>query len=213
MLTATILPILLNAKVITSKNKKTEYTFFNTLENIFKYKINIIMYIISYYILIDSYNSIGSYGVFIAIVSFIFIYIFYPEIYKKHTPSIDSNASTKGLVDIQPNNSMCQKTPLPTAEERANLTCSNETVVPTRTWTEWLLGPDDEDIGGTIAMSGDETVDKLDADKLGANKLGANKLDADKLDANKLDADKLGANKENITSVQQYGGSRSKKNK
>lgn len=158
MLTAIILPLLLNAKVITSKNEKTEYTFFNTLENIFKYKINIIMYIISYYILIDSYNSIGSYGVFIAIVSFIFIYIFYPEIYKKHTPSIDSNASTKGLVNIQPNNSMCQKTPSPTAEERSNLTCSNETIVNdnSRSWLEWLIGSDDD------TLADDENNDVTD---------------------------------------------------
>ena len=143
MLTANILPLLLNAVVTTSKNQETKYTFFNTLENIFKYKLNIIMYIISYYILIDSYNSIGSYGVFIAIVSFIFIYIFYPEIYKSHIPKIDINASTQNLVNIQPSskNSICEKISEDEKTEKIQgLKCNLEPVVESVSWMDYFFG-------------------------------------------------------------------------
>ena len=175
MLTVFLLPLLLNAKVVTSKDEKTEYTFFNTLENIFKYKLNIIMYIISYYILIDSYNSIGSYGVLIAIVSFIFIYIFYPEIYKNHTPNIENTASTKGLEIIQPNNSRCEKNKV-TEEDRIDFTCPIEPVSASQNWFDWLFGPDDENDSDNgdinkipVAVAIDKAV-KFDKDvKLGTD--------------------------------------------
>jgi len=231
VLTANILPLLLNARVVTSSEKpQTEYTFFNTLENIFKYKLNIIMYIISYYILIDSYNSIGSYGVFIAIVSFIFIYIFYPEIYKSHTPNIEQNASTKGLASIRPNNSICEKMPKFTEEERTKFTCITEPVVPTLTWLDWFFGADDENdsdngdinkipvavaIGKDVKLGTGTSTTTDDNKKLGDGKPEDVKLGTTPATGTATGANKKLNNKEitSVQPVQQNGGSRSKKNK
>ena len=68
-------------------DKDVAYTYYTLLEHILKYKKRIIMFIISYFVLSDSYSALGSYGLIVGIVACIIIYIFFPEIYKNYTKS------------------------------------------------------------------------------------------------------------------------------
>ena len=80
-------------------DKDEEYTYYTVLEHILKYKKRIIMFIVSYYVLIDSFLSLGAYGGLLAIVGCIIIYIFFPDIYKSYKP----NTSDDPLIDNDDN--------------------------------------------------------------------------------------------------------------
>jgi len=82
-----LLPIFMEAEIMpteTSK-KKTVYTYKNTLMNILKYKMNILMYIISFIVVMDAYSTLGTYECMAAILVCILLYFFKPEIYHAYT--------------------------------------------------------------------------------------------------------------------------------
>ena len=146
---ALIMPLMLKAKVSNSGGEKTiendkTYTVLNALENILKYKLNIIMYIITYYILIDAYASLGAYGVVVTIIGIIFIYIFYPEIYKNHIPIINKMASTSGLVEFKTYISKCMPTLDIDTTKKDILKCDGSYKIK-RTWIDYFFGPIEDD--------------------------------------------------------------------
>jgi hypothetical protein len=92
-LSALFLPFYLKANIlgensdepIDEKGKPKNYTWSTAIANILKYKLSVIMYIVSYLIVKDAYFSLGALGAVIAIVACIFVYSFYPNIYKPQT--------------------------------------------------------------------------------------------------------------------------------
>ena len=79
-----------------------EYTYYTVIEHILKFKKRIIMIIVSYYVLIDSYSSLGSYGAILAIVGCILLYIFFPDIYRNYKKITED--TTKGNDNLILNN-------------------------------------------------------------------------------------------------------------
>jgi hypothetical protein len=74
-----------NGNPIDEKGKPKNYTWSTAIANIIKYKLSVIMYIVSYLIIKDAYLSLGTLGAVIAIVACIIVYSFYPNIYKQQT--------------------------------------------------------------------------------------------------------------------------------
>ena len=72
-----------------------EYTYYTVIEHILKFKKRIIMLIVSYYVLIDSYLSMGTYGAILAIVGCILLYIFFPDIYKNYKKNSQDTLNDK----------------------------------------------------------------------------------------------------------------------
>lgn len=120
------LPLLMVAKVKDSPDQK-EYTFSTLLANIFKYKMSVIMYIVSFFIVSDAYSALGALGAFIAIVACFFVYSFYPDIYKQFKPT--DAESTDGLALFKQAHKICSK------KEHERGVC--EGLEPSKTWVEW----------------------------------------------------------------------------
>ena len=105
LFTALFLPLCLQAIVVDNgsgsgpgspeKDDKqpSKYTLGKTIVDILKYKLNIIMYIVSYFVVKDASLSMGTMGAVIAVVACIIVYAFYPGIYKP------SNGDGSGLTD------------------------------------------------------------------------------------------------------------------
>jgi hypothetical protein len=79
-----------NGDPIDEKGKPKNYTWSTAIANILKYKLSVIMYIVSYLIVKDAYFSLGALGAVIAIVACIIVYSFYPNIYKQQTDVDDA---------------------------------------------------------------------------------------------------------------------------
>jgi hypothetical protein len=79
-----------------------EYTYYTVIEHILKFKKRIIMIIVSYYVLIDSYSGLGSYGAILTIVGCILLYIFFPDIYRNYKKTPED--TTKGNDNLILNN-------------------------------------------------------------------------------------------------------------
>ena len=164
---ALLIPITLKAKVSNSGENKSgdddkSYNVLNTLENILKYKLNIIMYIISYYILVDAYDSLGFYGIVVTIIGILFIYIFFPEIYKNHIPIINKMASTSGLVEFKTYISKCNLTVDIDKSEKDKLLCDRDKIK--RTWFDYFFGPIERIIGDNDEESSNEPLIKKSSD-------------------------------------------------
>lgn len=119
-----ILPIFMEAEIIPSdasaSKKKTAYTYKNMLINILKYKMNILMYIISFIVVLDAYSNLGTYECMAAILVCILLYFFKPEIYTSYTPkpndpfTPDFSPSVQASRDCIPGDTA---TPAPDGEE------------------------------------------------------------------------------------------------
>lgn len=92
-LSSLLMPFFMTAKI---NGTDKEYSFSTLLMNVLKYKISVIMYIISFFIISDSSVSLGGLGAFIAIIACLFIYSFYPNIYKQYIPTA-TDGVTAGL--------------------------------------------------------------------------------------------------------------------
>jgi hypothetical protein len=108
------LPLMMVAKVKDSSSDES-YSFSSVLSNIMKYKMSVIMYIISFLVVGDAYSALGSGGVLVAILACIFIYIFYPSIYQSYTPS--DPTSTKSLSSYSQAHKFCSKKELEKSED------------------------------------------------------------------------------------------------
>jgi hypothetical protein len=104
------------------------YTFYRLLNNILLYKMSVIMYIVSFFVVSDAYAALGGLGAFIAIIACVFIYSFYPNIYQQFKPT-DATSTIK-LETYKQAHKFCSKKNLPKAD------CDME---HTQTWFEWLL--------------------------------------------------------------------------
>jgi hypothetical protein len=84
----------------TDKKEKqpSEYTKGTAIIDILKYKLNIVMYIISYFVVKDAGLSLGTMGAVIAIIACILVYVFYPNIYKSSNG--DGPGISAGLADF-----------------------------------------------------------------------------------------------------------------
>lgn len=149
------LPLLMVAKVKDSPDQK-EYTFSTLLANIFKYKMSVIMYIVSFFIVSDAYSALGALGAFIAIVACFFVYSFYPDIYKQFKPT--DAESTDGLALFKQAHKICTK------KENERGVC--EGLEPSKTWIEWATSffssPQPEEnykqTAGILNASGEEPL-------------------------------------------------------
>ena len=104
LFTALFLPFCLKAFIVdtgsTDKKEKqpSEYTKGTAIIDILKYKLNIVMYIISYFVVKDAGLSLGTMGAVIAIIACILVYVFYPNIYKSSNG--DGPGISAGLADF-----------------------------------------------------------------------------------------------------------------
>jgi hypothetical protein len=83
-----LLPVFMEAELYNPDNpsKKTPYTFKTAFMNILKYKMSIIMYIISFIVISDAFNTLGIYEGVMAIIVCILLYFFKPQIYQPYVP-------------------------------------------------------------------------------------------------------------------------------
>jgi hypothetical protein len=83
-----------------SKNAQTgkSYGVFETIKNVFKFKLNIIMILLSLYIISSASNNFGGYAALVAIVACIILY-FFSSVYHQYTPKA-SDHSSFGLGDF-----------------------------------------------------------------------------------------------------------------
>lgn len=76
-------PLFMTARKVDNSNKK--YTLMDTFMNIIEYKLSVIMYIVSYFVISDAYSSYGSYSALVAIIACLLLYVF-TDIYKQYIP-------------------------------------------------------------------------------------------------------------------------------
>jgi phosphotransferase system glucose/maltose/N-acetylglucosamine-specific IIC component len=83
-----------------SKNSQTgkSYGVFETIKNVLKFKLNIIMILISLYIILSASSNFGGYAAFVAIVACIILY-FFSSVYHQYTPKATDHSSF-GLGDF-----------------------------------------------------------------------------------------------------------------
>jgi hypothetical protein len=75
------LPLFMRAE----KVNNSTYTFIDALYNVIEYKLSVIMYIVSYFVISDAYSSYGSYSALVAIIACLLLY-FFTDIYKQFIP-------------------------------------------------------------------------------------------------------------------------------
>jgi len=98
-----LLPLLMVANVSNVPNEK--YSLKNLCLNFLKNRMNVLMYIVSFFVVIDAYTSIGNFGLLISILACVFIYIFFPQIYKKQVTN--NPTSTNGLSSYKEASKKC----------------------------------------------------------------------------------------------------------
>jgi hypothetical protein len=83
-----LLPLFMEAELYNPDNpsKKTPYTFKTAFMNILKYKMSIIMYIISFIVISDAFSTLGVYAGVMAIIVCLLLYFFKPQIYQPYVP-------------------------------------------------------------------------------------------------------------------------------
>lgn len=97
------MPMFMEATV---KDKGKPYTFTSALLDVFKYKINIIMYIVTFYMISGMYSSFGSTATGMSFVAFI-ILLFFTSIYKSYKP-IGKDNITLGIGKYKQANKECK---------------------------------------------------------------------------------------------------------
>lgn len=78
-----LMPMFMEANV---KGSGKPYTFSSALLDVLKYKISVIMYIITYYIVSGTYSNFGSIATGVSFIAFI-ILLFFTNIYKAYKPT------------------------------------------------------------------------------------------------------------------------------
>jgi hypothetical protein len=106
--------------------------------NILKYKMSVIMYIVSFFIISDAYSVVGALGAFIGIVACIFVYSFYPNIYQQFKPGAENVESTINLAPYKMVNKVCTENIKKIfSSDKYDMDAEDDT--SKRTWLEWLL--------------------------------------------------------------------------
>jgi len=98
-----LMPMFMEANV---KDKGKPYTFSSALLDVFKYKISVIMYIITYYMISGTYSNFGSTATGISFIAFI-ILLFFTSIYKPYKPTVRDTA-TFGWGNYKQANKACK---------------------------------------------------------------------------------------------------------
>jgi hypothetical protein len=83
------MPMFMEANV---KGSGKPYTFSSALLDVLKYKISVIMYIITYYIVTGTYSNFGSIATGVSFIAFIILF-FFTNIYKAYKPVGKDTAS------------------------------------------------------------------------------------------------------------------------
>ncbi len=98
-----LMPMFMEATV---KDKGKPYTFSSALLDVFKYKISVIMYILTYYIVTGTYSKFGSTATGISFIAFI-ILLFSTNIYKPYKP-VGKDTATFGWGNYKQANKTCK---------------------------------------------------------------------------------------------------------
>ena len=90
-----------------SKNSQTgkSYGLSETIKNVLKFKLNIIMILFSLYIISSASSNFGGYAAFVAVVACIILY-FFSSVYHQYTPKTNDHASY-GLGDFVQAEKVC----------------------------------------------------------------------------------------------------------
>jgi len=132
------LPFQMKAKTNVGESASSEYTFSTLMGNILKYKMSVIMYIVSLFIISDAYSVVGALGAFIGIVACIFVYSFYPNIYQQFKPGAENAESTINLAPYKMVNKVCTENIKKIfSSDKYDMDAEDDT--SKRTWLEWLL--------------------------------------------------------------------------
>ncbi len=97
-----LMPMYMEANI---KDKGKPYTFSSALLDVFKYKISIVMYIVTYYIVTGTYSSFGSTATGFSFIAFIILLTF-TNIYKPYKPT-GKDSATLGWVKYKQANKTC----------------------------------------------------------------------------------------------------------
>ena len=83
-----LLPLFMTAKKVDGEGDTTNasYSIKDALKNVLKYKMSLIMYIISFFVIVDANASFGGYEAFIAVVACLLLY-FFTNVYKQYIPT------------------------------------------------------------------------------------------------------------------------------
>lgn len=91
-----IVPLFMESEVIVPGGKPKPYNIKSLFVDVLKYKHSVIMYIISYLLISNTYSSYGNYAAVIAFVMCGIIYFFIPSVYKRYLPT-SKDYATLGL--------------------------------------------------------------------------------------------------------------------
>ena len=86
----------MESEVIVPGGKPKPYNIKSLFVDVLKYKHSVIMYIISYLLISNTYSSYGNYAAVIAFVMCGIIYFFIPSVYKRYLPT-SKDYATLGL--------------------------------------------------------------------------------------------------------------------
>jgi hypothetical protein len=84
-----LMPMFMEANV---KGSGKPYTFSSALLDVFKYKISVIMYIVTYYMITGAYSNFGSTATGVSFIAFIILF-FFTNIYKAYKPAAKDTAT------------------------------------------------------------------------------------------------------------------------
>jgi hypothetical protein len=99
-----------------SKNVQTgkSYGVFETIKNVLKFKLNIIMIVMSLYVISLASSNFGGYAAFVAVIACVILY-FFSSVYHQYTPKV-SDHLTFGLGDFVQVEKPCIPTAVPQSE-------------------------------------------------------------------------------------------------
>ena len=101
-----LLPLFMKSHIVEGDNvHKKPYSIKELILNVIKYKMSLIMYIVSFYVVTGASSSFGGYSAFLAILACILLY-FFTSIYKQYTPTSNDYASG-GLTDYKQAKKIC----------------------------------------------------------------------------------------------------------
>jgi hypothetical protein len=98
-----LMPMYMEATV---KDRGKPYTFSSALLDVFKYKISVIMYIITYYMITGVNSKFGSVATGVSLIAFI-ILLFFTNIYKAYKP-VGKDTATFGWGNYKQANKECK---------------------------------------------------------------------------------------------------------
>jgi hypothetical protein len=98
-----LMPMFMEANV---KGSGKPYTFSSALLDVLKYKISVIMYIITYYIVTGTYSNFGSIATGVSFIAFIILF-FFTNIYKAYKP-VGKDTASFGWGNYKQANNECK---------------------------------------------------------------------------------------------------------